>query len=297
MKRQEKGQVIILVLILLAVGALLIVPTLQYASTGLKAYQVSRELLTEQYAADAAVEDAMWRLKFNVDFPDPDPPEIVNRDSLVNAGDRVTYSVTVNGIQVPVVVELPNQDPEPAPEKTPGIHLHAAADRNPRWTKPGANTFTYTIIMANYGTAMLQVREIQDLLPPGYSYDGPTLGEFYKTNTEKVTFTDDPTTLPDGKLQWILPNPNVGRSWQGVPPSTLSFSVTADPDWGIYYNQAWVSYKEFGKEEIVDETTDEAAPIWVNIYHVKAQAGKVTIRASVALTTTGELKLLSWQEE
>jgi predicted acyltransferase (DUF342 family)/uncharacterized protein (UPF0333 family) len=59
---EQKGQALVAVLILLAIGGLLMVPTLGYVSTSLKAHQVSETKTMELYAADSGVEDAIYWL-------------------------------------------------------------------------------------------------------------------------------------------------------------------------------------------------------------------------------------------
>ncbi len=61
MKRQ-RGQAIILVLMLLAVGSLMIIPSLRYTATGFYSQRVSENALTRQYGADSALEDALWQM-------------------------------------------------------------------------------------------------------------------------------------------------------------------------------------------------------------------------------------------
>ena len=61
--RDEKGNVLILVLILLVVGGLILTPLLGLMSTGLLAGQVYERKMQEYYAADAGVEDALLRIK------------------------------------------------------------------------------------------------------------------------------------------------------------------------------------------------------------------------------------------
>ena len=61
--RDEKGNVLILVLILLVVGGLVLTPLLGLMSTGLLAGQVYEKKTDELYAADAGVEDAIWRIQ------------------------------------------------------------------------------------------------------------------------------------------------------------------------------------------------------------------------------------------
>ena len=63
LRRDETGQAFILVLILLIVGGLIITPLLGFMSTGLIAGQLNEERMAELYAADAGIEDALWRIK------------------------------------------------------------------------------------------------------------------------------------------------------------------------------------------------------------------------------------------
>jgi hypothetical protein len=61
--REEKGSVLIMVLILLVVGGLILAPLLGLMSTGLLAGKVYEKKMDEYYAADAGVEDAIWTIK------------------------------------------------------------------------------------------------------------------------------------------------------------------------------------------------------------------------------------------
>jgi hypothetical protein len=65
--RNEKGQALILALILLAVGGLILAPLLAYMRTGLTAGEVCEVKTNELYAADAGVEDAVWKIQHQVD--------------------------------------------------------------------------------------------------------------------------------------------------------------------------------------------------------------------------------------
>lgn len=93
MKRQ-RGQAFILVLILLAVGALMITPVLNYLSTALRSQRISEKALARQYIADSAVEDALWRLLYESGFAESMTPE----------NPVVEYSINISGTEVPVTV-------------------------------------------------------------------------------------------------------------------------------------------------------------------------------------------------
>lgn len=60
--KEQKGQVLPIVLILLVIGGLLMAPTLDYASTSLKGHQATETKTMELYAADSGVEDAIYWL-------------------------------------------------------------------------------------------------------------------------------------------------------------------------------------------------------------------------------------------
>jgi Tfp pilus assembly protein PilX len=64
--RDEKGQTLILALILLIVGGLIIAPLLAYMNTGLLAGGVYERKTAELYAADAGVEDAVLKIQNQV---------------------------------------------------------------------------------------------------------------------------------------------------------------------------------------------------------------------------------------
>jgi hypothetical protein len=70
--RDEKGHALELVLTLLGLGGLILAPVLGLMSTGLLAGQVYEQKTDELYAADAGVEDAVWKIQQEVEeLPTP----------------------------------------------------------------------------------------------------------------------------------------------------------------------------------------------------------------------------------
>jgi len=63
--RDEKGQTLILVLVLLLVGGLIIAPLLAYMGNGIRTGLVFEKKTDELYAADAGVEDGLWQIKYD----------------------------------------------------------------------------------------------------------------------------------------------------------------------------------------------------------------------------------------
>ncbi|MGB5926211.1 MAG: pilus assembly protein PilZ [Dehalococcoidia bacterium] len=96
--RDEKGRAMELVLILLTVGGLILTPMLGLMSTGLLAGQVYETKTDELYAADAGVEDAIWKINDQVEEL-PGPP--------CGGGDPESWSYNmsdVNGKSVSVTI-------------------------------------------------------------------------------------------------------------------------------------------------------------------------------------------------
>ncbi len=81
--RNEKGQAMILALILLLVSGLIAAPLLAFTGTGLLTGEVYERRTAELYAADAGVEDALWRIN--------------NGEVVLCPGDP-TYNYTISDI-------------------------------------------------------------------------------------------------------------------------------------------------------------------------------------------------------
>jgi len=97
LQRNQRGVVLIIVLILLAVGGLTIAPMLSHMSTGLKAGQTYERKTNEYYAADAGVEDALWQITMGQRGPLFPSEE----------GDQWTYTIDdINGKSVAITIDL-----------------------------------------------------------------------------------------------------------------------------------------------------------------------------------------------
>lgn len=62
LRGDERGQVMILALVIMGLSGLVLAPTLEYVATGAKAAETQRKLTKALYAADAGVENAMYRI-------------------------------------------------------------------------------------------------------------------------------------------------------------------------------------------------------------------------------------------
>jgi len=73
--REESGQALVAVLVLLMIGSLTLPPALSHIGTALKTGQIYESKTDELYAADSGIEDAIWQIKYDrleVLFQDPD---------------------------------------------------------------------------------------------------------------------------------------------------------------------------------------------------------------------------------
>jgi hypothetical protein len=97
--RDEKGQALILALILLVIGGLIMPPLLSYMSTGVIAGGAYEKKAAELYAADAGAQDAVWKIQHQ--------DQVDEVKYLYCGGGNNTYSYNiadVNGKSVAVTI-------------------------------------------------------------------------------------------------------------------------------------------------------------------------------------------------
>ena len=92
----ESGRVLVWALFMLGLGVLLLPPFLARINTNLLTARAIEEGMKDLYAADAGVEHAMWRMKYDQDF----------MDSLA-ISTTVSYTLTINDRPVLVTVTQP----------------------------------------------------------------------------------------------------------------------------------------------------------------------------------------------
>ncbi|MFC1902240.1 hypothetical protein ACFLX3_04870, partial [Chloroflexota bacterium] len=113
--REESGQALITVLLLLMIGSLTLPPVLSHIGTSLKSGQVYRSNTDELYAADSGIEDAIWQIKYDrleVLFTSPEY-DIYDYSSnwSYNVEDPIndlTANVTIQNVWVPKDVTPPS---------------------------------------------------------------------------------------------------------------------------------------------------------------------------------------------
>ena len=152
----EKGQAMVLALVMLLIGGLISAPLLAHMGTGLIAGEVYESRAAELYAADAGVEDAIWKIQYQAGYLPCNP-----------SSDPRSYNITVNGKSVEVNITYLNGDAD-------GMTYLVASTA----TGDGSGTeidayITADIVSANFSGIMDNVITS----PCDYTLQGPTTVE------------------------------------------------------------------------------------------------------------------------
>ncbi|MFH0942168.1 MAG: hypothetical protein V1823_04010 [Chloroflexota bacterium] len=106
--REQRGQALISVLILLVLGSLSLPPILSHLSTSLKSGEIYQSRTDELYAADSGIEDAIWQIKYDrlpvlFDSPEYDAYDFTTVWSydLPDPINGLTANVTVQNVWIP----------------------------------------------------------------------------------------------------------------------------------------------------------------------------------------------------
>jgi len=107
--RDEKGASLVLVLILLLIGGLIIGPLLSYMGTGLITGEVYEMRTDELYAADAGVEDAIWKIQ-NSDGYLPCSPGSDPRNYTITDEYGGVAEINDKSVEVTITCEYSDED-------------------------------------------------------------------------------------------------------------------------------------------------------------------------------------------
>jgi len=159
MRKREGGQAFILVLILLAIGAMLVIPALQLTGTTLKSSQIVTRQARALYAADAAQEYVVWKLRWDnwgQDFTTENPEGYAILDC---CGVSVNISVIMRAVPGKGGVILSTDDViQPTKTVSPNTIPNDTTE-----------TVTYTIRLEQLSSNTTQgLDAIYDILPDMY---------------------------------------------------------------------------------------------------------------------------------
>lgn len=186
----EAGVALPVVLILLALGGLIIIPSLNYVSTSLKAGEGDEKRMEGLYAADAGVEDALWRISSNATGSLP-----------------YSYQLTsINGMSVDVTIdEVYAIAGEPV--NPPAGHVDwMEVTRSANYT---AGIYYYTMYITNKGQSNIKIERIFADFPPDLGYEAwSTSGNL---TTSDPTVSGNPTYGISLIWEFSSPYPNIEK--------------------------------------------------------------------------------------
>ncbi len=172
-RKGEKGQILPLMLAVLAIGTLTIVPSLNYAASSMNASRSLNFAMKADYAADAGIEDTLWCLARSL----PSPTQVTG----------------VNNMQVDIQTENKGEFTLFFGELVlPGVH-NDYLDVASTVVDVGGGLYEFTITVtwqSGSGFSVIHLSSVGCRLPPGYTYvDGSAdiAGNLSRDPPDKVT--------------------------------------------------------------------------------------------------------------
>ncbi len=282
--REEAGLVLPAVLAMMALGSLMIVPMLKFVSTSLNTGETVQKKVEGLYAADAGIEDALWKLKYDkpASFPYfPYPYDL---------------PVDVNGMTVSIVVGIPDTLFDQPVE--PGGHVDWMEVTKSVSYDGGPGIYYYTMSLTNktIPASAIKIELIVIDLPPDIEYEaGSTGGDLT---------TDDPD---------VNGNPITGITlvWEFSPPYP-NLEPGPDPENG-QYNTEVLTFQLSGPPDVegveghgfIRARRDDVGEVWDSEstypYSITAQAKDAdetvvaTVVAGVWQGLGGEIAISYWE--
>lgn len=284
----QKGQGMTLALIVLGAVSLLVLPFVGYASSSAMTTNRRQQRVMDQYAADAGVEHALWRFQYDPAFA-------------ASLNPSASYAQTFNGRATDITTTLasnPSPTPTPAPCPQPVTnHICLTTAVAPQIAVPGLpTTFTFTLSIRNVWSSQVNITQLGNRLPAGFSYVTGSAAEIgISTATGPLVLAAPAVTMVSGQQQ-LLWNFSAPQPWinAGVT-ATVTFTAMATLSTGTYYNSAWVKVTPNSVDLV---QTGPSSPVTVNSpeFDITSTAGGVTVRARAAQTETG-VRIRSWQAQ
>ncbi len=189
----QKGQALLIVLGLLAIGGLTIAVSLNYATTNLKGSQILREDMRGIYAATAGVELALWSLGQGEE-PLTQLTENISGMAVTMSSDNVGTFTWYFGDLI-----------EAGP---PQVHVEYV-DVSGSITYLGGDDYEYTITVTWQPGAPnnIKLEEVGARLPVGYTYNASSAALFPSNLSE-----DEPVETQDIHDAWMV-------NWELGPPA------------------------------------------------------------------------------
>jgi hypothetical protein len=189
--KQQDGFTLPAVLAMFAIGSLMLVPSINYVGTNIKAGMMAEEEFKGILAADAGVEDALWKIK-------NDTP----------ASFPYSYELTgINGLSVDITIDEINTI---AGEEVGGTGDHGDWLVVEETVTYDAGIYSYVMSLTNDQPKNIKIVKILIDFPPGVDY---------VSNSTSSNVTDpldaDPTTIGG------TPDTGIIVVWENSSPPTI----------------------------------------------------------------------------
>lgn len=214
----QKGQALPIVLCVLAIGGLTVASNLNFATTGLNGCRIVAEKSQAVYAAEAGIEDTMWRIANYLS------PQSQLGDNL----NQMTVKMTTQNIGVYTLYfgELVE----------PGVHFDSLIVEWDVVWDDGAGAYKFTISVTLQTPPTVFLSEAGARLPIGFSYVAGSAANFPDN-----LCTGEPSQVPDGAgaimLRWVFPKPLPDLK-PAHPTATQTFYITGNQN--IEGEYAWI---------------------------------------------------------
>jgi hypothetical protein len=180
----QRGMALPSVLIVMAIGSLLLVPCLNYVSDNVRIAKAFENRTMALYAAEAGVEDAFWKLKF--DEPSSFP---------------CSYDIEgINGMSVDVLIE---EVTTIAGLEIGATNIHEGWLKITKSQEYIEGEYTYTLTIENGGLGNMKIEQVLVDLEPDL--------EYVPGSTESNISTSDPLVIGEPEsgitLFWQIPSP------------------------------------------------------------------------------------------
>ena len=276
----EKGQVLLIVLGVLAIGGLTIAGSLGYATTSLKGGQILREDTGGVYAAGAGVEYALWYLgEYGSEPADGQLAENINQmtvDIQTVVGD--IYTLYFGGLSEPG-----NQ------------YEKVSVSGNISWVEGNRYQYEITVTQTDESAQTIFLQEVGARIPVGYDYEDDSTT---RSDVVSPPPAQDPVVTIDGLgadlLQWLWKDWGARPSLNGIGDTFVQTFYIEDIEGGGdpegYY--AWV-IGDPTAIGIVGEIT--GASYTITATATRPESGRTTARIEAeVMIGVGVTNIVSW---
>jgi len=275
--RRERGQALAIVLGLLAIGGLTIGVSLNYTATCLKGNQIVQESTKGLYAADAGIEDTLWRLKRAL-APATQLSENISQMSVaIETDNRGTFTLYFG--------QLIYAQP-------PQVHVDWV-DVYGNITDLGGGVYKYTITVTRMpwaGAQQIKIEEVGARIPVGYSYQTGSAASFPGNLS-----TGAPGITLDAQGAYVLkwdpgsPRPEVSEN---VSTRTQIFRITGTGSTEGHYACMEGQPESIGKVGQIKGTRYRITAI---ARRAADNKGTARIRADLMIKADGTISIISWK--